>query len=153
MLFKALKTGFVENKGQSGPLSVVTKTEGKCQVSHRQKFRTKIFVPIIWTCFFNDLSRCQIRASTGSLSRYPWPYLQSKRNRWTKILSIILKCVQLSLEREVLHEIWTNFPGDIEKRLSKNFAVESILKFTVFSKLKKRKKFLSGSTKCNWNWK
>ena len=25
MLFKALKTGFVENKGQSGPLSVVRK--------------------------------------------------------------------------------------------------------------------------------
>ena len=31
MLFKALKTGFVENKGQSGPLSVVSKTQGKCQ--------------------------------------------------------------------------------------------------------------------------
>ena len=31
MLFKALKTGFVENKGQSGPLSVVNKTQGKCQ--------------------------------------------------------------------------------------------------------------------------
>ena len=49
--------------------------------------------------------------------------------------------VQLSLEREVLHEIWTNFLGDIEKRISENFAVESMLKFTVFSKLKKRKKF------------
>ena len=33
MLFKALKTGFVENKGQSGPLSVVSKTQGKCQLS------------------------------------------------------------------------------------------------------------------------
>ena len=31
MLFKALKTGFVKNKGQSGPLSVVSKTQGKCQ--------------------------------------------------------------------------------------------------------------------------
>ena len=31
MLFKALKTGFVENKGQSGPLSVDSKTQGKCQ--------------------------------------------------------------------------------------------------------------------------
>ena len=58
--------------------------------------------------------------------------------------------VQLSLEREVLHEIWTNFPGDIEKRISENFAEESMLKVTVFSKLKKRKKFLSGSAKCNW---
>ena len=41
ILFKALKTGFVENKGQSGPLSVVSKTQG---------FRIKIFVLIIWTC-------------------------------------------------------------------------------------------------------
>ena len=31
MLFKALKTGFVENRGQSGPLSVDSKTQGKCQ--------------------------------------------------------------------------------------------------------------------------
>ena len=33
MLFKALKTGFEENKGQSGPLSVDSKTQGKCQLS------------------------------------------------------------------------------------------------------------------------
>ena len=31
MLFKALKTGFVENRGQSGPLSVDSKTHGECQ--------------------------------------------------------------------------------------------------------------------------
>ena len=31
ILFKALKTGFVENKGQSGPISVDSKTQGKCQ--------------------------------------------------------------------------------------------------------------------------
>ena len=31
ILFKALKTGFVENKGQSGPLSVESKTQGKCK--------------------------------------------------------------------------------------------------------------------------
>ena len=35
MLFKALKTGFVENNGQSGPLSVVSKTQGKCQLSDK----------------------------------------------------------------------------------------------------------------------
>ena len=29
--FKALKTGFVENKGQSGPLSADSETQGKCQ--------------------------------------------------------------------------------------------------------------------------
>ena len=33
MLFKALKTSFVEDKGQSGPLSVVSKIQGKCQLS------------------------------------------------------------------------------------------------------------------------
>ena len=31
ILFKALKTGFVENKGQSDPISVDSKTQGKCQ--------------------------------------------------------------------------------------------------------------------------
>ena len=31
MLLKALKTGFGENRGQSGPLSVDSKTKGKCQ--------------------------------------------------------------------------------------------------------------------------
>ena len=55
--------------------------------------------------------------------------------------------VQLSLSREVLHEIWTNFPGDIEKRISENFAVESMLKFTVFSKLKKNKEIFIGKCK------
>ena len=33
MLFKALKTGVVENKGQAGPLSADSKTQGKCQLS------------------------------------------------------------------------------------------------------------------------
>ena len=33
MLFKALKIGVVENKKQSGPLSVFSKTQGKCQLS------------------------------------------------------------------------------------------------------------------------
>ena len=31
MLFKDLEMGFVENKGQSGPFSVKSKTQGKCQ--------------------------------------------------------------------------------------------------------------------------
>ena len=31
--FEALKTGFVENKRQSGPLSSDSKTQGKCQLS------------------------------------------------------------------------------------------------------------------------
>ena len=33
MLFKALETGFVENKGQSDPLLGDSKTQGKCQLS------------------------------------------------------------------------------------------------------------------------
>ena len=33
MLFKALKTGFVENKGQAGPFSADSKHQGKCQLS------------------------------------------------------------------------------------------------------------------------
>ena len=51
------------------------------------------------------------------------------------------KCKKLSLEREALHEIRTIFRGDIDKRISGNFAVESILKFTLFSKLKTERSF------------
>ena len=54
---------------------------------------------------------------------------------------------KLSLEREVLSEIWTIFRGDIAKRISGNLAVESILKFTAFSKLKTEKKNLIGKCK------
>ena len=35
MLFKALKTGFVENKGQAGPLSADSKTQDKSQLSDK----------------------------------------------------------------------------------------------------------------------
>ena len=45
------------------------------------------------------------------------------------------------LERDVLLKIWAIFRGDIEKRISGNFALESILKFLVFSKLKTERKF------------
>ena len=38
-------------------------------------------------------------------------------------------------KREVLLEIWTIFRGDIAKRITGNLTVESILKFTVFSRL------------------
>ena len=38
------------------------------------------------------------------------------------------KCKKLTLQREVLHEVWTIFSRDIEKCVSGNFAVESILK-------------------------
>ena len=48
---------------------------------------------------------------------------------------------KLSLEREVLLKIWAIFRGDIEKRIAGNFAVESILKFLVFLKLKTERNF------------
>ena len=35
MLFQALKKGFVEDEGQSSPLSGDNKTQGKCQLSVR----------------------------------------------------------------------------------------------------------------------
>ena len=80
--------------------------------------------------FFNDLSRCQSCPSTGSLSRYTnitvFAFKKEPLNENTVNYSEM--CSKLSLEREVLHEIWTIFPGDIEKRISENFAVESILK-------------------------
>ena len=57
------------------------------------------------------------------------------------------KCKKLSLEREALHEIRTIFRGDIDKWISGNFAVGSILK------VKNRKRFPSGSAKCNRTWK
>ena len=52
-----------------------------------------------------------------------------------------LKRKKLSLERDVLHEIWTIFSRASEKWVSGNFAVESILKFTAFSKLKTKRNF------------
>ena len=51
------------------------------------------------------------------------------------------KSKKFSREREVLNEIWTIFRGDTAKRISGNLAVESILKFTVFSKLKTERNF------------
>ena len=47
----------------------------------------------------------------------------------------------LSLEPEVLHENWMILRGDIAKRISGNLAMESILKFTVFSKSKTERNF------------
>ena len=40
MLFKTLKTGFVENKGQSGPLSV----DGKPKANVSNQFNFRLFV-------------------------------------------------------------------------------------------------------------
>ena len=39
------------------------------------------------------------------------------------------KCKKLSHERKVLHETWTIFRGDISKRISKNFIMDSTAKF------------------------
>ena len=51
------------------------------------------------------------------------------------------KCKRLPLEPEVLHEIWMILRRDIAKRISGNLAVESTLKFMVFSKLKTERNF------------
>ena len=53
MLFKALKTGFVENKGQSGPLSVVSKTQGKCQLSVKFQAICQLSVKVLAICWLS----------------------------------------------------------------------------------------------------
>ena len=60
------------------------------------------------------------------------------------------KCTKLSLEQEVLHEIWTIFPGDMAKRISGNLVVESVLECTAFSELKP-KEILIGKCKVMQN--
>ena len=48
--FKALKTRFVENKGQSGPLSADSKTQGKCQLSVKFSAICQLSVKILAIC-------------------------------------------------------------------------------------------------------
>ena len=48
--FKALKTGFVENKEQSGPLSADSKTQGKCQLSVKFSAICQSSVKILAIC-------------------------------------------------------------------------------------------------------
>ena len=50
MLFKDLKPGFVENEGQSGPLSVESKTQGKCQESVKFSVICQLPVKILAIC-------------------------------------------------------------------------------------------------------
>ena len=50
--FEALKTGFVENKGQSGPLSADSKTQGKCQLSVKFSAICQLSVNPIQTLLF-----------------------------------------------------------------------------------------------------
>ena len=62
------------------------------------------------------------------------PLKENTFNIYSEMCSECEKLAEkLSLEREVLYKIWTVFRGDIEKLISEKFAVESILKFTVFS--------------------
>ena len=74
---------------------------------------------------------------TTVFTRKKWPLNENTVN----CSEMCSKCQKLSPEREVLLEIWTIFRGDIAKRISGNLAVESILKFTVFSKLKTERDF------------
>ena len=52
--FKALKTGFVENKGQSGPLSADSNTQGKCQLSVKILAVCQLSVNPIQTLIFTQ---------------------------------------------------------------------------------------------------
>ena len=51
------------------------------------------------------------------------------------------KCMKLSLEREVLHEVWTIFRGDIAKRTSLNFSLGVHFEMYDVFKVKNRKKY------------
>ena len=48
--FKALKTSFVENKGQSVPLSADSKTQGKCQLSVKFSAICQLSIKILAIC-------------------------------------------------------------------------------------------------------
>ena len=48
--FKALKTGFEENKGQSGPLSADSKPQRKCQLSVKFSAICQLSVKILAIC-------------------------------------------------------------------------------------------------------
>ena len=48
--FEALKTGFVENKGQSGLLSADSKTQGKCQLSVKFSAICQLSLKILAIC-------------------------------------------------------------------------------------------------------
>ena len=87
---------------------------------------------ITWPCFFNKLS----------LTLYELIV--------TIHIHDTISCQKLAAERkycrlfwlEILEQVEIIFRGDIAMRISGNLAVESILKFTVFSKLKTEKKVI-----------
>ena len=119
------------------------------------KFRTKIFVLIIWIFLFYGLSRCQIRSSTGSMSRYTnitvFTVKKEPLNENT-----VLKCLNV---QEIISRV-RGFAWNLDD-FSRRYWKANIRKFHrgvhteiygVF-KVKNRKKFQSGSAKCNWTWK
>ena len=59
--FKALKTSFVENKGQSGPLSADSKIQGKCQLSVKFSAICQLSVKKFW-----PFVSCQLTPSRPS---------------------------------------------------------------------------------------
>ena len=108
-----------------------------------RSLRFTLTVLIIWICFFYGLSRCQIRLSTCSMSRYTnmtvFTGKKTQLNENTVNYSeMCSKCKKLSLEWEVLADFSQRYS---KKWIWRNFAVESILKFTVFSKLKPERNF------------
>ena len=114
----------------------------KLVVYHLLKKIPKILVGNFWSVrtvpvglpFQNFRLSGEFSSGTNQKNVY---HLRPNRN----FREFVVNGKQPSLEQEVLHENWTIFRGDIEKRIPVNFAVESLLKFTVFSKLKAERNF------------
>ena len=102
----------------------------------------------LFTCLVYVSTYCVAIAHLRQNKPFPSLYLghaQKKGGRWTKILSIVLKCVQngwnyLSNERFCIK--FDRFLAEIlQSEHHETLAVESILKCTVFSKLKTERNF------------
>ena len=90
---------------------------------------------VLWAKPLSDLAEYELNVT---LHKHDCIYSQKGTVNYSETCS---KCKKFSLEWEGFHEIWKIYRGDIEKRISGNFAAESILKFTVFSKLKTERHF------------
>ena len=64
---KALTKGFVENKGQSSPLSVDSKTQGKCQLSVKIVAICQLSVNPIHTLISGKLGELKMQIKFNSL--------------------------------------------------------------------------------------
>ena len=77
----------------------------------------------------------------------------AEQKYWSIIRKWVRNARNYLLNERFLPEIWTIFPGDIEKRISEHFTVEVHTEIYGVFKIKKPRTFLSGSAKCNWTRK